>query len=133
MAKGICRILAAGMWVVLALCLVGLAPARAEDPAPQAGEFVGIGIQLDGQPTPAGHIRVAGILEQAGEDVKKAIKVGDQITHVDGKSIQGLPIEDVVKMVRGPEGTTVKLTLQREGEDKPIEASLTRRKIQIGK
>src|SRR5207248_1971099 len=78
-------------------------------------EFTGIGVVL-GKPGPDGFPEVAGIVDNAGDDVKQAIKKGDRITQVDGQSTVGLTLEDVVKRIRGPEGTTVKLTLKRPGE-----------------
>ena len=44
------------------------------------------------------------------------MRAGDVITKVDGESIGGLPLHKVVKRIRGPKGTVVKLSVRREGD-----------------
>jgi carboxyl-terminal processing protease len=90
------------------------------------GSFSGIGAQValnkDNQP-----IVVAPI---AGSPAEKAgIKTGDVILAVDGKSTQGLSLTETVLLVRGPSGSTVKLTLLRDGQTTPIEVSIVRAQI----
>lgn len=48
---------------------------------------------------------------------KAGIKAGDRILAVDGKSVRGLELMEIVQMIRGKTGTTVKLFLQRETEE----------------
>jgi C-terminal processing protease CtpA/Prc len=45
---------------------------------------------------------------------------------VDGTAVSGKSYEQVVKMVRGEAGSTVKLQVKREGEGSPREISVTR-------
>jgi carboxyl-terminal processing protease len=52
---------------------------------------------------------------------------GDQVLQIDGKSVNGLSLEDAVKQVRGEAGTKVTLSLRRDG--KPLEMTITRAKI----
>lgn len=47
---------------------------------------------------------------------KAGVRAGDRILKVDGKDIVGLPLHKVVKKIRGPKGTPVKLTVAREGD-----------------
>ncbi|HWA84573.1 MAG TPA: S41 family peptidase, partial [Fimbriimonadaceae bacterium] len=47
------------------------------------------------------------------------LKAGDVIVSVDGKSVAGLPIEDVVDRIMGEEGTTVRLTVLHGGIGSP--------------
>jgi carboxyl-terminal processing protease len=63
--------------------------------------------------------------EQAG------IKPGDVILEVDGMSTAGNQLEKVVDRIRGPEGTTVKLVLRREGVEKPLVKVLVRKMVEI--
>jgi carboxyl-terminal processing protease len=52
---------------------------------------------------------------------------GDVVRKINGKSVDGLTLEDAVKQVRGEPGTKVTLALQRDG--KSIEMTITRAKI----
>jgi hypothetical protein len=62
---------------------------------------------------------------------RAGIKPGDIIIKVDDKPIEGMNINDVSKLIRGPVGTEVKLTIQREGEPEPINFSITRTVIDL--
>lgn len=59
------------------------------------------------------------------------IRMGDVFTEVNGESIAGWTINQVVSKVRGPKGTTVSIKLFREGEPKPITVSIVRDTIRI--
>ncbi len=59
------------------------------------------------------------------------IKSGDVIFAVNGETIEGLSIEEVVLKIRGPEGTTVKVTILHEGENEPVELELVRAMIDV--
>lgn len=80
------------------------------------GNFVGIGARLS--PNPNGALVVVvfrkGPAEQAG------LRVGDIVTSVDGKPVAGMAVEDIVKLIRGTEGTSVRLKIARVGEKKPL-------------
>ncbi|MGQ9627584.1 MAG: S41 family peptidase [Anaerolineae bacterium] len=56
---------------------------------------------------------------------------GDIILKVDGESLEGKSLLEAVSLIRGPKGTTVRLTIQREGEAEPFEVPIVRRKIDI--
>ena len=47
------------------------------------------------------------------------IKTGDYISAIDGTSIQGMPLNEAVERMRGPENSKVTLTVLRTGEKKP--------------
>jgi carboxyl-terminal processing protease len=57
---------------------------------------------------------------------KAGLQAGDQIIAVDGKDVTGLDPELVRQKVLGTAGTTVKLTIQRPGQDKPFGVEITR-------
>lgn len=59
------------------------------------------------------------------------LKAGDIIIAVDGESVIGVPFEEVILLVRGPEGTSVLLSVQREGEEEPLEFSIVRTRFEI--
>ena len=60
---------------------------------------------------------------------KAGIKEGDIIEIVDGTATKGMKLAEVVSKVRGKKGTSVELTIQREGETKNI--SIKRGKIPV--
>jgi carboxyl-terminal processing protease len=60
---------------------------------------------------------------------KAGIRPGDTILKVDDKSCEGLDTGQVAELLKGPKGTQVKITLGREGWEKPIEVSVTRDEI----
>lgn len=59
------------------------------------------------------------------------LQPGDVILKVDDTNTDGMTVSDVADKIRGPEGTKVRLTVQREGTDKPIEVTLTRANIEV--
>lgn len=56
---------------------------------------------------------------------------GDIIYMVDDVDVTGMDIDQVVTMMKGPEGTVVKVTVVRDGEAEPVELTITRGKIEI--
>ena len=91
------------------------------------GTYGGIGSQV--AQNDAGQIVI--IAPYEGSPAEAAgILPGDIILAVDGHPTEGLTLSQVVSMVRGPEGTTVVLTVQREGEAEPLEISITRGQIE---
>lgn len=56
---------------------------------------------------------------------------GDIIYMVDGVDVTGMEIDNVVAMMKGPEGTIVKVTVVRDGVADPVELTITRGKIEI--
>src|SRR5260221_7174936 len=55
----------------------------------------------------------------------------DIITHLDDQPVQGLTLNQAVEKMRGPENSKIKLKIMRKGQDKPIEISITRARIQV--
>src|SRR5207249_9154215 len=55
------------------------------------------------------------------------LQPGDVVTAVDGKSVNGSTIQSQLAHVRGPSGTTVKLTIERDG--RTLELTITREEI----
>jgi carboxyl-terminal processing protease len=91
------------------------------------GEFGGLGIEVTEE---GGFIKVISPID--GTPAARAgIKAGDLILALDGKSVQGLNLNDAVDRMRGPPNTKITLTIKRAGVDKPIEVTLTREVIHI--
>ena len=59
------------------------------------------------------------------------IKAGDFITHLDGKLIVDTKLDDAVAQMRGPSGTSIKLTIFRPGREEPLEVAVTRGVIEL--
>ena len=59
------------------------------------------------------------------------MKIGDVVTHVDSKAIEGLKLEEIVKRLRGAPGSKVELLVTRAGQPEPIVMKLVRREIVI--
>ncbi len=91
------------------------------------GEFGGVGIQIGIKDN-----RLAVIAPIEGTPAYKAgIKAGDFIIKVNEESTKDLTLMDAVQRMRGPKGTKVNLTIQREGTPEPLQFSLVRDLIKI--
>lgn len=93
-----------------------------------AGELSGVGIKLEvNEKTKA--LTVVEPIENSPA-AKAGIQVADRILLIDGKSTQGMTVEEAVKLIRGKDGTQVKLQLSREGKG-IFEVTLTRARIEL--
>ena len=86
------------------------------------GEFGGLGIEVTQE---GGYIKVISPIDETPA-ARAGVRPGDLITHLNGNSVQGLTLQEAVEQMRGERGTSIKLTIRREGADRPIELSLTR-------
>ncbi|MBN2072690.1 MAG: PDZ domain-containing protein, partial [Actinobacteria bacterium] len=59
------------------------------------------------------------------------IKEGDIIVEVDGNDIRNIALENVVSMIKGPEGTEVMLGLYRPSEEKQFEVTIVRTRFYV--
>lgn len=62
---------------------------------------------------------------------KAGLRSGDEILKIDDEDSFNLEFDEVIAKIRGPKGSSVTLTIQREGFDKPKEFSIKRAKIKI--
>ena len=91
------------------------------------GEFGGVGIQIGVKEN-----RLAVISPIEGTPAHRAgIKAGDFITKVNDEPTKDLTLMDAVQKMRGPKGTKVNLTIQRDGTADPLAFSLVRDTIKI--
>jgi len=91
------------------------------------GEFGGVGMELGLKDKKL--IVVAPLKDSPSE--KAGIRSGDFVVAVDGKSTEGISVEEAVHIIRGKAGTEVKLTIVREGEKDPLIISIMRDTIQV--
>lgn len=109
---------------ILLIILLTLAEANA---ASSVRNFGGVGI--DGVPWANGQIVVRQIVA-GGPAHTAGIKVGDIITHIDGKATVGSNFQDMVEhRLRGKAGTRLVLKISRSGNNKPLTFTLTRRQL----
>ena len=59
------------------------------------------------------------------------MEAGDFITHVDGESLLGLPLDEAVGLMRGPVGSEIIITVVREGIENPFDVSIIRDEIKL--
>ncbi|MBT2662470.1 S41 family peptidase [Bacillus sp. ISL-45] len=62
---------------------------------------------------------------------KAGLQPEDKIMSVDGKSVQGMSTTEAVALIRGEKGTDVKLSILRQGGEKPVDVTITRDTIPI--
>lgn len=91
------------------------------------GEYEGIGVWVDAD---LEYLTV--ISTMPGSPAEAAgIKPGDEIVAVDGEDVTGVDGNIVIRRILGLEGTTVQLSIRREGEAEPIELEIERARIVI--
>ncbi len=89
------------------------------------GDYGGLGLQVDAR---NGWVTV--VAPMAGSPGDRAgIRSGDLLVNVDGQSAEGWTLERAVQALRGPIGTTVGLTIRRDGQETPMRHRLTRERI----
>src|SRR4029079_2526409 len=91
----------------------------------QRGKYYGVGMQVGPR-----NNKVIVIAPFAGTPAYRAgIRPGDVIIAVDGKPTDNLNTSEVADLLKGPKGTTVKITIAREGSEKPLDFSIIRDEI----
>lgn len=91
------------------------------------GEFGGLGLEISIRD---GLLTVVTPLEDTPA-FKAGIKAGDQIIKIDDHSTKDMEIMDAVRLMRGPKGEPVTLTIWREGLEAPKTFTITRDIIQL--
>ena len=92
-----------------------------------SGNFSGVGMEIG---IKDGLLTVIAPLKNTPAE-RAGIKTGDHILQIDNKATNGLPVDRAVQLIRGPEGSTVSLTILRDGAEEPFEVAITRANIQI--
>jgi carboxyl-terminal processing protease len=91
----------------------------------QRGKYYGVGMTVGPR-----NNKVIVIAPFAGTPAYRAgIRPGDIIVAVDGKPTDNMSTSDVADLLKGPKGTTVHITILREGTDKPLEFAVVRDEI----
>ncbi len=93
-----------------------------------SGEFGGLGIEITMDST--GFVRVVAPIDDTPA-FRSGMQSGDLITQIDDTPVKGMNINDAVGMMRGKPGTSLTLTVLRDGENGPIKVDITRDIIKV--
>ena len=92
-----------------------------------SGQFGGLGIEISME---AGVVKVISPIDDTPA-AKAGIKPGDYIVKIENEQVQGKSLMEAVKIMRGPVGSTINLTIRRKNVKKPLEFTITRRIIEV--
>src|SRR5450755_947514 len=91
----------------------------------QRGKYYGVGMTVGPR-----NNKVIVIAPFVGTPAYRAgIRPGDIIAAIDGKPTDNMSTSDVADLLKGPKGTTVRITMLREGSDRPLEFAVVRDEI----
>ena len=91
------------------------------------GEFGGLGIEIGME---AGVVKVISPIDDTPA-AKAGIKAGDYIVKIGNEQVQGKSLLEAVKLMRGPVGTSIDLTIRRKDIKKPLEFKIVRKIIEV--
>ncbi len=91
------------------------------------GEFGGLGIEIGME---SGVVKVISPIDDTPA-AKAGIKAGDYIVKIGGEQVQGKSLLEAVKLMRGPVGTSIDLTIRRKNIKKPLEFKIVRKIIEV--
>lgn len=93
------------------------------------GEFDGIGIVFNAM---TDTITVLSVIPQGPSD-KAGVRPGDRVMRIDNREVAGKGIkqDSMVKMMRGPRGSKVKLSVKRASLDELVDITITRAAIEV--
>ncbi len=92
------------------------------------GSFGGVGMQIDND-TKGNVVVVAPLKDSPAQ--KAGILAGDIVLKIGATSTAGMVADQAVKIIRGPIGTTVTITIGRQGETKPLVFNIVRDTINV--
>ena len=91
------------------------------------GEFGGLGIEIGME---SGVVKVIAPIDDTPAS-EAGIKAGDYIVKIGNEQVQGKSLMEAVKLMRGPVGTSVELTIRRKNVKKSLKFKITRKIIEI--
>ena len=91
------------------------------------GEFGGLGIEIGME---AGVVKVISPIDDTPAS-RAGIKAGDYIVKIGQEQVQGKSLIEAVKLMRGPVGTSIDLTVRRKNVKKPLEFKIMRKIIEV--
>lgn len=132
--RGWAKGLLAFNWYLFGFVALGGLPNWAGEVAPESEPEIGqVGFTSFSAPGGAFQGRVIdGVFADSPAD-KAGLEYGDQLLAVDGRWVNQIEAEDVFERLRGPLGSKVRVTILRDGENRPEKWDLTREKIKYVK
>lgn len=91
------------------------------------GQFGGLGIEISMED---GFVKVVSPIDDTPAQ-RAGMQAGDLIIRLDEKSVKGMTLSEAVKIMRGEVGTSIELTVVREGAEKPLKFNITRDIIRV--
>ena len=91
------------------------------------GEFGGLGIEIGME---SGVVKVISPIDDTPA-ARAGIKAGDYIVKIGEEQVQGKSLLEAVKLMRGPVGTSINLTVRRKNVKKPLEFKIVRKIIEV--
>ena len=91
------------------------------------GEFGGLGIEIGME---AGVVKVISPIDDTPAAIA-GIKAGDYIVKIGKEQVQGKSLMEAVKLMRGPVGTSIDLTVRRKNVKKTLEFKIKRKVIEV--
>ena len=91
------------------------------------GEFGGLGIEIGME---SGVIKVISPIDDTPA-ANTGIKASDYIVRINGEQVQGKSLTEAVELMRGPVGSSIKLTIRRKNVKKALDFKITRAIIEV--
>ena len=91
------------------------------------GEFGGLGIEIGME---SGLVKVIAPIDDTPA-ANAGIKAGDYIVKIGNEQVQGKSLMEAVKLMRGPVGTSIELTIRRKDVKKALKFKITRKIIEV--
>ena len=91
------------------------------------GEFGGLGIEIGME---AGVVKVISPISDTPAQ-RAGIKAGDYIVRINNEQVQGKTLMEAVKLMRGPVGSEIELTVRRKNIKKPLTFKIKRQIIEV--
>jgi len=91
------------------------------------GEFGGLGIEVGIED---GFVKVIAPIDDTPAQ-KAGVEAGDIIVKIDDTPTKGMSLNDAVEKMRGRPGSSIKLTIMRQGKDQPLEFNIVRDTIKV--
>ena len=92
-----------------------------------SGEFCGLGIEVGME---SGVVKVISPIDDTPAS-RSGIKAGDYIVKINDTQVQGKSLTEAVELMRGPVGSSIELTVRRQGAKKALTFNIVREIIQI--
>ena len=93
------------------------------------GNYYGIGAGLS-QDSKTMEVTISKIYEGTPSE-EAGLKAGDKVLKVDGNDASSMSVSDLVKIVRGEEGTTVHIEVYRESTKENLEFDVERKNVEL--